>query len=68
MPALKTIHLVLGRAFVFLGVLFIFSGIIMNMRIYFQPTSLFDTLIMLVLLVGGVGLIARSLRSFRLPE
>jgi hypothetical protein len=45
------------------GLLFIFSGIIMNLHIYFQPTSLFNTLIMLVLLVGGLGLIARSLRS-----
>jgi hypothetical protein len=45
------------------GVLFIFSGILMNLHIYFQPTSLFNTLIMLVLVVGGVGLIARSTRS-----
>jgi uncharacterized protein len=33
------------------------------MSIYFRPTSLFNTLVMLVLLVGGLGLIARSLRS-----
>jgi hypothetical protein len=59
---------VIGWLLTISGVLFIFSGIIMNMRIYFQPTSLFDTLIMLVLLVGGVGLIARSMRSSRLPE
>jgi hypothetical protein len=45
------------------GVLFIFSGILMNLHIYFQPASLFDTLIMLVLIVGGLGLIARSMRS-----
>jgi hypothetical protein len=45
------------------GVLVIFSGIIMNLHIYFQPASLFNTLIMLVLLVGGLGLIARSMRS-----
>jgi hypothetical protein len=32
------------------------------MHIYFQPTSLFNTLVMLILLVGGLGLIARSLR------
>jgi hypothetical protein len=35
------------------------------MHIYFQPTSLIHTIIMLVLLVGGLGLIARSLRSQR---
>ena len=45
------------------GLLFIFSGILMNLHIYFQPTSLFNTLTMLVLIVGGLGLIARSLRS-----
>jgi hypothetical protein len=32
------------------------------MHIYFQPTSLFNTLVMLVLLAGGLGLIARSMR------
>jgi len=35
------------------------------MHIYFQPATLFHTLVMLVLLVGGLGLIARSLRSHR---
>jgi hypothetical protein len=45
------------------GGLFILAGVIANMHIYFQPTSLFNTLVMLILLVGGVGLIARSVRS-----
>jgi len=45
------------------GALFIFAGVIANMHIYFQPTSLFHTLVMLVLLVGGLGLIARALAS-----
>jgi hypothetical protein len=45
------------------GALFIFAGVLANMSIYFRPTSLFNTLVMLVLLVGGLGLIARSLRS-----
>jgi len=31
------------------------------MDIYFRQTSLFNTLVMLVLLAGGVGLVARSL-------
>jgi hypothetical protein len=44
------------------GALFIFAGIIANMHIYFQPTSLFETMVMLILLVGGLSLIARSLR------
>ena len=43
------------------GALFILAGVIANMHIYFQPTTLFDTIVMLVLLVGGLGLIARSL-------
>jgi hypothetical protein len=47
------------------GALFILAGVIANMHIYFQPTSLFNTMIMLVLLVGGVALIARSTRSHR---
>ena len=45
------------------GVVIILAGIIMNLRIYFEPTSLFNTLLMLALLAGGIGLIARSLKS-----
>ena len=45
------------------GALIIFLGVLMNLRIYFAPTSLFNTLVMLVLLGGGLGLIARSLRA-----
>jgi hypothetical protein len=45
------------------GALIIFAGIIANLHIYFRPTSLFDTLIMLGLLAGGIGLVARSLRA-----
>ncbi|HXN93133.1 MAG TPA: hypothetical protein VN879_01440 [Candidatus Acidoferrales bacterium] len=44
------------------GAVFILAGVIANMHIYFRPTSLFNTLIMLILLVGGLGLIGRSLR------
>ena len=52
-----------GWLLLFAGVVIIFAGIIMNLHIYFQPTSLFGTIVMLVLLAGGVGLLARSLRS-----
>ena len=45
------------------GALIILVGIISNMQIYFRPTSLFDTLMMLALMAGGIGLVARSLRS-----
>ncbi|HEX9264487.1 MAG TPA: hypothetical protein VF977_08960 [Candidatus Binatia bacterium] len=44
------------------GALFILAGVIANMSVYFRPTSLFNTLVMLILLVGGLGLIARALR------
>jgi hypothetical protein len=50
------------------GALIILLGIISNLAIYFQPTSLFDTLLMLFLIAGGLGLIARSLRSQPLPS
>jgi hypothetical protein len=46
------------------GALFILAGVLANMRIYFRPTSLFDTLVMLILFVGGLGLMARYLRPY----
>ena len=52
----------LGWALTVGGAVIIFLGILMNLRIYFEPTSLFNTVIMLVLLAGGLGLLARSLR------
>jgi hypothetical protein len=52
----------IGWLLIIAGALFIFAGVLANMHIYFQPTSLFNTIVMLVLLVGGLGLIARSLR------
>lgn len=44
------------------GALIIIAGIIVNLRIYFQPASLFDTLLILAMLAGGIGLIARGIR------
>jgi hypothetical protein len=44
------------------GLVIIIAGILVSLHIYFRPTSLFNTLTMLVLLFGGVGLILRSLR------
>ena len=46
-----------------LGLAIILAGILMNMDIYFRQTTLFNTIVMLALLFGGLGLIARSLRS-----
>src|SRR4051812_18856976 len=39
------------------GSVIILANILMHMDIYFQPTSLFNTILMLVLLCGGLGLI-----------
>jgi hypothetical protein len=51
---------VVGWLLTVAGALFILAGVIANMHIFFQPASLFETLVMLVLLVGGLGLIARA--------
>ncbi len=54
---------VIGWLLVFIGSVIILAGIIMNLQIYFQPTSLFNTIVMLVLFAGGIGLLAKSVRS-----
>ena len=50
----------IGWILVFISVVIIASGILMNLQIYFQPTSLFNTIVMLVLFAGGIGLIGRA--------
>ena len=50
-----------GWLLLLVGVVVIFAGILMNLQIYFQRTSLFNTIIMIVLLAGGIGLIFRAL-------
>jgi hypothetical protein len=45
------------------GALIILLGIITNLTIFFRPTSLFNTLMILGLLAGGIGLVVRSLRA-----
>jgi hypothetical protein len=52
---------VIGWLLVFIGVVIIGAAILMNLQIYFQPTSLFNTIIMLILLFGGIGLIGRAI-------
>jgi len=49
-----------GRFLTFGGALVILAGVIANLDIHFQQTSLWNTMIMLILLVGGIGLIVRS--------
>ncbi|MGQ0649401.1 MAG: hypothetical protein ACT4P7_17750 [Gemmatimonadaceae bacterium] len=50
------------------GALIIVVGIVANLRVFFGPTSLFDTLMILGLLAGGLGLVARSLRPAPGPD
>jgi hypothetical protein len=45
-----------------LGLLIIIAGIVANMEIHFRRTSLFNTILILVLIAGGIGVILRSLR------
>lgn len=52
---------VVGWLLLAVGIVVIFTGILMNLNIYFQTTSLFGTIVMLVLLAGGIGLIFRAL-------
>ena len=54
---------IVGWLLVFIGSVIILAGIIMNLQIYFQPTTLFNTLVMLVLFAGGIGLLAKSVRA-----
>jgi hypothetical protein len=49
-----------GRFLTGIGALFILAGIIANLDINFRQTSLFNTLVMLILLVGGTGLVVRA--------
>jgi hypothetical protein len=54
---------IFGWLLLFAGIVIILTGILMNLQIYFQHASLFELLIMLVLLFGGIGLLARSFRA-----
>ena len=47
------------------GLLFILLGILMNMDIYFERTSLMNTLIMLGCIAAGFGLVVKSLRPHK---
>ena len=52
---------IVGWVLLLIGVVVIFTGILVNLQVFFQRTSLFNTIVMLVLLAGGVGLIFRAL-------
>jgi hypothetical protein len=54
---------VVGWLLTVVGAGIILANILMNMDIYFHQTTLFNTLVMLGLIFGGLGLVARSLRA-----
>jgi hypothetical protein len=54
----------LGWLLLVTGAIILVAGLLTHMRFFFQPTTLFNTLLMLGLMAGGVGLIARSLREY----
>src|SRR5688572_18513197 len=45
------------------GALVIFAGIIANLQIQFRSASLFNTLVMLALIMAGLGVMARALKA-----
>jgi len=47
------------------GLLLILTGILVNLDIYFQSTSLMNTLIMLGLIAAGFGLVVKGLRPHK---
>lgn len=52
----------IGKVLTVGGLLIIIVGILINLRIYFQPTNLITTVLILGTFAGGVGLVARALR------
>jgi len=52
----------LGWLLAIAGLGLILVGILMNLDIYFRPTSLWGTILMFGLIAGGLGLFARGLR------
>jgi hypothetical protein len=56
---------ILGWVLTVGALLFIAVGVIANMDVYFERTSLWNTLIMLALMGAGIGLLFRSLRPHK---
>jgi hypothetical protein len=47
------------------GIFLILAGVLMNLDVYFQPTSLWTTIVMFGLIACGLGLFIRALRPHR---
>ena len=54
---------VLGWLLTGAGALIILVGILSHLQIFFRPTSLYNTLLILGALAAGIGLVARSVRA-----
>lgn len=53
---------IVGWLLVVAGVALILVGVLMNLDIYFRPTSLWTTIVMFGLIAAGLGLFAKALR------
>jgi hypothetical protein len=58
---------IVGWLLVALGCTLVLASILMNMSMVFRSATLFNVLVMLGLLFGGLGLVARSLRPHEPP-
>lgn len=52
---------IIARLITIAGSIFIIASIIMNIRITFTTTSMFDYLVMMLLIAGGIGLVLKSI-------
>lgn len=53
----------IGWLLTWVGTFVVLAGLILNMNVYMVRTSLFETIMVLGLLFGGIGLVARGLRA-----
>lgn len=56
---------IIARIITIAGAIFIIASIIMNIRIHFTTTSLFDYLVMMILIAIGAGLIIKASKMAR---
>jgi len=56
-------HSSVAKVVTIAALVIITAGILLNLQAYFQPTSLFTTIVMLAALAAGVGLLVRSLQK-----
>ncbi|HEX3695427.1 MAG TPA: hypothetical protein VH374_08550 [Polyangia bacterium] len=53
---------IIGWVLIVVGIALILVGVLMNLDIYFRPTSLWTTIFMFGIIAGGLGLFAKGLR------